>query len=304
MNEWPTRVRIGTPPRSRITSGTAREQMRLYRIVAPGSSAEDAGGEDGRGGGAGQAPARLVDEEHAVGVAVEGQADVGAVASDPGLQVALVGRLDGVGRVVRERAVELAVHDLEVERAARSNTFGTIEAAHAVGGVGHDLQGLEQRPVDERHDVVGEVVEEVHRVLGAPPAAGRADGAGRGRPRPSAWISLRPVSTPTGLAPARHSLMPLYWAGLCDAVNMAPGASKRPAAKYTRSVEHEAEVDDVDALAAHAVAEGGHEADRPDGRMSWPTRIRSGRRRTGRTPAPMARHMLSSSCSGTVPRMS
>src|SRR6266498_4051939 len=50
-------------------------------------------------------------------------------------------------------------------------------------------------------------------------------------------MSARPVSCPTGAAPARHSLMPLYWAGLWLAVNIAPGASRCPDAKYTRSVE-------------------------------------------------------------------
>ena len=44
-------------------------------------------------------------------------------------------------------------------------------------------------------------------------------------------ISPRPVSIPTGRAPDRQNLMPLYWAGLCDAVNMAPGMSSVPAAK-------------------------------------------------------------------------
>ena len=44
-------------------------------------------------------------------------------------------------------------------------------------------------------------------------------------------ISPRPVSTPIGRAPARQSLMPLYWAGLCDAVNITPGASRNPEAK-------------------------------------------------------------------------
>ncbi len=36
-------------------------------------------------------------------------------------------------------------------------------------------------------------------------------------------ICDRPVSWPTGAAPARHILIPLYCAGLCDAVNIAPG---------------------------------------------------------------------------------
>jgi len=44
-------------------------------------------------------------------------------------------------------------------------------------------------------------------------------------------IWSRPVASPTGAAEARHILMPLYWAGLCDAVNIAPGASSLPDAK-------------------------------------------------------------------------
>ena len=51
---------------------------------------------------------------------------------------------------------------------------------------------------------------------------------------PDATISLicvRPVCSPTGAAPARHSLMPLYCAGLWLAVNIAPGASSVPDAK-------------------------------------------------------------------------
>lgn len=44
----------------------------------------------------------------------------------------------------------------------------------------------------------------------------------------SVRISARPVSWPTGAAPARHILMPLYCAGLCEAVNIAPGRSSAP----------------------------------------------------------------------------
>ena len=50
---------------------------------------------------------------------------------------------------------------------------------------------------------------------------------------PAATIRLRsarPVSMPTGLAPALHSLMPLYFAGLWLAVTIAPGTSRRPLA--------------------------------------------------------------------------
>ena len=33
---------------------------------------------------------------------------------------------------------------------------------------------------------------------------------------------------PTGRAPARHSLMPLYWGGLWLAVTIAPGMPRSP----------------------------------------------------------------------------
>ena len=45
-----------------------------------------------------------------------------------------------------------------------------------------------------------------------------------------AWISASPVSRPIGRAPAWQSLSPLYRAGLWEAVNIAPGASRLPAA--------------------------------------------------------------------------
>ena len=62
--------------------------------------------------------------------------------------------------MVRERAVELAEEDVEVERQAVEHR-GHDEAAHAVGGVGHDLQRAQRADVDERADVVGELVEQV-----------------------------------------------------------------------------------------------------------------------------------------------
>ena len=39
MNEWPTRVRTGTPPAAETISGTARDVITLWMIVAPGSRA-------------------------------------------------------------------------------------------------------------------------------------------------------------------------------------------------------------------------------------------------------------------------
>ena len=88
--------------------------------------------------------ALFVDDEAAVGVAVEGQADVRAVLDDGGLQVAQVFRLQRVGRVVREGSVQLEVQrdDLEgklgQQGVAEHRRGG--EAGHAVAGIHHHLQ--------------------------------------------------------------------------------------------------------------------------------------------------------------------
>ena len=46
-----------------------------------------------------------------------------------------------------------------------------------------------------------------------------------------ALMSRRPVSSPTGLAPARQNFRPLYCLGLWLAVSMMPGMSSEPDAK-------------------------------------------------------------------------
>ena len=83
--------------------------------------------------------------------------------------------------------------------------------------------------VDELAQVRGVAGEQVARSTdrARPPAAGSAapiSSAARSR------ISASPVSVPTGSAPARHSLMPLYRAGLWLAVNIAPGRPRLPLA--------------------------------------------------------------------------
>ena len=123
-----------------MISGTAFEQMRLCTTVSPGWSLEDRLGDDRGRGRARDRLGLVVDEEHAVGVAVEREADVGAGVEHRLLEVLEVLGLDRVGRVVRERAVELARRGRSsVERQALEHRRDD-EAAHAVGGVGHDPQ--------------------------------------------------------------------------------------------------------------------------------------------------------------------
>ena len=154
--------------------------------------------------------AAVVDQEHAVGVAVERQPDVGA-----GLEHALAQRLevlglDRVGGMVRERAVELAEEHLEVEREPGEDP-GHHEPTHAVRGVGHDLQGPERGDVDERADVGGELGEEIllphltallgpleeprrDRVLDLGEPGGLADGRGAGPAELDAVVLRRVVA--------------------------------------------------------------------------------------------------------------
>ena len=68
-------------------------------------------------------------------------------------------------------------------------------------------------------------------------------------------ISRKPLSMPTGRAPDRQSLTPLYSAGLCDAVNIAPGPVERPGGEVQEVGGAEPEIDDVDALLEHALGE-------------------------------------------------
>ena len=63
--------------------------------------------------------------------------------------------------MVREGAVELGVHDLELEHAEPVEHGRDDEAAHAVGGVGDDPAGTERVDVDEGHDVLDEVGEQI-----------------------------------------------------------------------------------------------------------------------------------------------
>ena len=115
MKLWPTFVRTGVPPRSRTTSGTAFEQMQLWRIVAPGCFSRT------------PAATMAVVVEPEIGAPVSSTRNTRSASpskasptsapdlEDAGLEVAQVLRLDRVGGMVRERAVELAVQQVQLE---------------------------------------------------------------------------------------------------------------------------------------------------------------------------------------------
>ena len=104
--------------------------------------------------------AELVHQEHPIGITVERQADVCTGLEDARPQVGDVVRIDRVGRMVGEGAIELRVHDLQVHGEALEHRRNH-QATHAIGGVGHDFQGPQVGRVDEGVHVCGEIGEHV-----------------------------------------------------------------------------------------------------------------------------------------------
>ena len=255
MMEWPTWVRMGLPAHFRHDLG---HHVGADEVVEDGLARVL--GQHGRGHQRRRQRARhglrlLVDQEDAVGVPVEGEPDVGPVLEHGRLQRDQVLGLNRVGRVVREVAVELGEQDVDREGEPLEHD-GHDQPAHAVGGVGHDLERA-QRARRRRRTPRGRPTRRAGSARSRPPVRG-----GSGWPSSSsapAAMSARPVSRPIGRAPDRQSLSPLYCAGLCEAVNMAPGRVEVARREVQEVGGGHAEVDDVDALGPHPVGEGGRQ---------------------------------------------
>ena len=98
--------------------------------------------------------AALVDDEAAVGVAVERQAEVRAVREHRGLQVAQVLRVDRVRLVVREGAVELEVQRHDRRAAARDRTTGAVRPPMPLPASTTTVSGRIAGQVDQALQVV------------------------------------------------------------------------------------------------------------------------------------------------------
>ena len=105
--------------------------------------------------------------------------------------------------------------------ASRPKTAGAVWPAMPLPA---STTTFSRRPVDrgQRQQVGGVRLE--HVLLGDRPGRPRPCGVAPDATR--SRISASPVSSPTGTAPARQSLMPLYCAGLWLAVNIAPGMAE------------------------------------------------------------------------------
>ena len=230
MNECPTRVRTGTPPCSRITSGTAREQIRLCRIVAPGLSrstptASSAVVVD---------PDSPLPDSSTTNTRSASPSKARPTSKEPATTRARTSRwLAGcsgsagwLGNVPSSSPYMTSSSTI----GKRSNTAGTTSppiplAVSATTRVGRSCWGsMKERTWSTKRSSRSCVDRRPRLGAGAGPVPARDAAI-------NCLISSNPAPRPSGRAPARHSLAPLYSAGLCDAVNIAPGRSRAPAAK-------------------------------------------------------------------------
>ena len=153
MNECPTRARTGTPPCSRTISGTARDVIRLWITVvarvlgqrAAATSAVIADGETGR-------PRSSTTKQRSASPSKASPTSA-PTSTHLGLQVAQVGRVQRVGLVVGEAAVELEVQRDDRQRQPAS-TAGTVCPAIPLPASTTTVSGRIAGEVDQPPQVV------------------------------------------------------------------------------------------------------------------------------------------------------
>ena len=237
---------------------------------------------------AGHELAGLVDEEAAVGVAVPGDAEVGALLADLADDELAVLRQQRVGLVVGELAVGLPVGRDELEPVEPLEDRADHRAGHAVAAVEHDLGGPHRARVDEPQRGVLELGVDVD-VLGGP-AAGRL-----GQPlREQRARSRRcPLSPDSATAPALDQLrarvglrvvrggahQPAVELARADEVIEHLGAD-HPGVEHVRALGHQARPGSAPRAPARSAA---CRARGPPAARPWA--CRRGRRARARTPA-------------------
>ena len=153
--------------------GDGRTRDQVVDDRGTGILRELANGDQRGEGGWVDDPASLVHDEAPIRVTVESQADVGTLVEHRALEVTKVLRLDGIGLMVREGAVELKEEWGHTQRKTDQDR-GNRVPTHPVARVDHDVEVTAARERDQR-------VEE-RRVLGEDIALGnRADGQVTGR---------------------------------------------------------------------------------------------------------------------------
>ena len=233
-----------------------RHRLRDDQIVndrRTGVFAQHGGGDDRRRCRTRQTLALLVDQKHAVGIAVEGQAHISTHLEHPGPEVGLILGLQRVGGVVGEAAVELAVHHLQL-RVEALERCGHDQATHAVGNVGDHREGAEAVDVDEAAHVVNKLLEHV----GGRHQTGLAHGLEVG-----ASVVANPIEAavePQGTRPGATELDAVVSRRIVRRREHGRRCVHRPAGEVHLVGGTQAEVDDIEALAGHPASERCDEA--------------------------------------------
>ena len=150
--------------------------------------------------------------------------------------------LDDVAAVLFDERICLVVREaaVDLEAQARGPAWETVEQfrrdepAHPAAGVEDDVERPDHAGIDERHDVLDVLVEQVLRRDGAAAGRRRRDACRRQRRR-GCPRSLRRRSA--GTPPAGPSSCRCTASGLCDAViSTPPSCRSRATAKYSMSV--------------------------------------------------------------------
>jgi hypothetical protein len=171
------------------------------------------------------------------------------VLEDRRLEILQVLRVDRVGRVVRERPVELGEQRDQPDREALHHGRND-EAAHAVRRVGHDRERGDRRRVDERQHVVDVLREHVALL----------DGPRRERRRELVAFSQRPDLAEAGVLAHRRGageaeLQPVVLRGVVARGDLRRGDPQRTGSEVDEVGRGESEVDDVHAAARGALGE-------------------------------------------------
>ena len=143
-------------------------------MAAPGIFLRKSLGQEGGEDVAADDLGLLIDEDAAVGVAVEADAEVGGIGEDGFLKLAQVGVDQGVG-LVFEDAGDFGVEGDDLEVGLADEDVGDELAGHAVGAIDDDLERAFE--VEELEDVGLVGAGEVHG-FDAAGLGGRAFAAG------------------------------------------------------------------------------------------------------------------------------
>ena len=234
-----------------------------------GVAGEHRGGEDRGGGGPGDDLALVVDEDDAVGVAVEREPDRGVLGEHRPPEVGEVRERHDVGGMVREGAVELAVEHRELERQTLEHR-GHDHAAHAVGGVGDDAHRHAARRRRRRTGRARRTSAAGRRARPGPGLSARSSSP----PATMALIWASPVSSPIGAAPARQSLMPLYCGRVVAGGDHRRRARRDRPRRSSRDPWSEPEVERRRRRRSWRLRRTRRRAVPTTGGQSWPTRMR------------------------------